>query len=149
MEGPRRGTALLLNLPLLLFLLNLACTWCLRLKFLLSTSLPSNSSTYSPKWSIPYFQIPIPSNIPILSWWFEVVPLPENTHPRRRVFSCVLWASTFRLSEEWASRPPIAPCRMVLFLSKLQFAHINLLKTQKVQFCWSVLFVCCMVFYTN
>lgn len=43
---------------------------------------------------------PIPSNIPILSWWFEVVPLSENTRPRRWVFSCVLWASMFRLSEE-------------------------------------------------
>lgn len=79
-EGLRRGTPLPLNLPLLLFLLNLACTWCLRLK----------------PYSVPLIKFPhlfahflMPSNIQMLYWWFEVVPQPENIC-LRRCFSFVL-----------------------------------------------------------
>lgn len=42
------------------------------------------------KFSHLFAYFPIPSNTPILFWWFEVVPLPENSHPRRWVLLCAL-----------------------------------------------------------
>lgn len=52
---------------------------------------------------------PIPSNTPILSWWFEVVPLPENTRLRRWVLLCALdvYVQAQWKVGQWGSLPSI------------------------------------------
>lgn len=125
-EFPRRGTALLLNLQLLLFLLNLACTWCLRLKFLLSTSLSSSSPTYLLIFS--YLQILQYCPGGLKSYHCQRTPILEDG------CCCVLWTSMLRLSEKWDSGTPITPYRVaVLFLSKLEFNQLDSWNTWKVQ----------------